>query len=362
MTDFNGLVVFPQFSQKDKIYREEFVDEFKMLLKNLSIVTKQVLEYEIKKIYPATYISGYRVQFIKKEILKNNISVIAFLIDLSSTQRFNLIKEFSDTDVTILDRQEVILEIFRLNATTKYAKLQVELAQLQYILPQLKGLSEFSRLGGRVGTRGPGEQQLEYDRRNILKRITTVKRKLKKLDTNYKVQSKKRKNIFKVAICGYANSGKTSLLNRLTRYDGKTMRRPFTTLDTRIKRSYVDRETILVIDTIGFIRNLPKNLFIAFKTTMNVLNDVDLLLILYDLAAKDIGIQIEAVENQLSNILKSPKNKVIVFNKIDKKIAVMRIESFKKRFSDAFFISAKNNEGIEKLKKSLKFSKEKVKY
>ncbi len=358
---YKGLLVFPVTSKDEDIYRAEMQEEFERLLKNIDIRCSRSYVFEQRKVSPRTYIGKGHLGIIAGMLKEEKYDALCFLKELTPTSRYNLEKELGAFVPVITDREEVIIEIFRRNARSAAAALQVELAFLRYELPRLKGAEGFSRPGGSIGTTGPGEQKLEYQRRNVLKRISVIKGKLKKIENNYRQQSKKRRGMFTAAICGYTNSGKSTLLNCLTGSDAATMTRPFSTLDTLVKRGYIEGDTMLFVDTIGFIRDLPSTLLIAFKTTLSTLSDVDLVIKMYDISAKDIGVQMGIVNEYVSEIAKN-KKELVVFNKVDTKFGRTRLEAFRKRFPEAVFISAKKGENIDFLKQVLKKYKEKVKY
>ncbi|MCD6577865.1 GTPase HflX [bacterium] len=364
MTDspFKGILIFPQRKIDQITYSQDIIKENITLLKNINIQIKKTFEFKLKNINPATYIGKGKLQEIYEYTSENDIEIIVFVNELSPTQKFNIEKLFATLNIDIIDREEAIISIFSKNAKTRFAKIQVELAYFRYLLPRLKGNTQFSRTGAGISTRGPGEQKLEMDRRYILKRIAHLKDKIKKMKAVFIEQSKKRKDLFTIAICGYTNSGKTTLLNKITHSHGKTLKRPFTTLDTLTKKRWLVNETVIFTDTIGFIRDLPKNLLEAFEGTIDVINNANIIIELYDLSAADIGVQINTVGNVLENILKNKIKHMVIFNKIDKKMGKLRHKSFEKRYSEAFFISAKENIGIEKFIDFLKIQKEFVKY
>ncbi len=359
---YRGILIFPQRNIEQITYAPHIIKENITLLKNIDIGIKKVFNFKLRSVNPATFIGKGKLKEIFDYTAENDIEIIVFLNELSPSQKFNIEKLFSQLKVEIIDREEAIIYIFSQNAKTRFAKIQVELAYYRYLLPRLKGNTQFSRTGAGIRTRGPGEQKLEMDRRYILKRISHLKDKIKKMRTAFLEQSKKRKELFTVAICGYTNSGKTTLLNEITHAKGKTLKRPFTTLDILTKKRWLGDETIIFTDTIGFIRDLPKNLMEAFEDTIDIINNVDLIIELYDLSASDIGVQMEIVNDVLEKILKKPINKIIIFNKIDKKMGKMREKAFKNRYPNALFISAKKNINIENLIKILKNQKEFVKY
>lgn len=298
-----------------------------------------------------TVIGSGKVEELKDLCEANEIKLVTFDIDLSPSQIRNLENELGD--VSVIDRSMLILDIFALHATSGEGKLQVELAQLKYTAPRLMGKgSEMSRLGGGIGTRGPGETKLESDRRHLQRRITALENELEVLDKNRRTMraSRDKSGITKVAIVGYTNAGKSTLLNRLTDAGILAEDKLFATLDpTTRKYELPGGETVLLTDTVGFIRNLPHHLVKAFKSTLDEAVYADVLMILIDASDEEFPTQLEVTQKLLSELGAAEKPTIYVFNKCDLGIvcppsAVINTDSDKH-----ICISAQSGEGVEQL-------------
>lgn len=298
-----------------------------------------------------TVIGSGKVEELKDLCEANEIKLVIFDIDLSPSQIRNLENELGD--VSVIDRSMLILDIFALHATSGEGKLQVELAQLKYTAPRLMGKgSEMSRLGGGIGTRGPGETKLESDRRHLQRRITALENELEVLDKNRRTMraSRDKSGITKVAIVGYTNAGKSTLLNRLTDAGILAEDKLFATLDpTTRKYELPGGETVLLTDTVGFIRNLPHHLVKAFKSTLDEAVYADVLMILIDASDEEFPTQLEVTQKLLSELGAAEKPTIYVFNKCDRGIvcppsAVINTDSDKH-----ICISAQSGEGVDQL-------------
>ena len=298
-----------------------------------------------------TLIGSGKVEELKGICEANDIKLVIFDIDLSPSQIRNLEKELGD--VNVIDRSMLILDIFALHAVSGEGKLQVELAQLKYTAPRLMGKgSEMSRLGGGIGTRGPGESKLESDRRHLQRRITALEAELEVLDKNRRTMraSRDKSGLTKVAIVGYTNAGKSTLLNRLTNAGILAEDKLFATLDpTTRKHELPGGETVLLTDTVGFIRNLPHHLVKAFKSTLDEAVYADILMILIDASDPEFPTQLSVTEQILADLGASEKPTIYVFNKCDKGMvcppsAVINTDSEK-----YICISAQSGEGVDEL-------------
>ncbi len=298
-----------------------------------------------------TLIGSGKVEELKGICEANDIKLVIFDTDLSPSQIRNLEKELGD--VNVIDRSMLILDIFALHAVSGEGKLQVELAQLKYTAPRLMGKgSEMSRLGGGIGTRGPGESKLESDRRHLQRRITALEAELEVLDKNRRTMraSRDKSGLTKVAIVGYTNAGKSTLLNRLTNAGILAEDKLFATLDpTTRKHQLPGGETVLLTDTVGFIRNLPHHLVKAFKSTLDEAVYADILMILIDASDPEFPTQLSVTEQILADLGASEKPTIYVFNKCDKGMvcppsAVINTDSEK-----YICISAQSGEGVDKL-------------
>ena len=294
---------------------------------------------------PATFVGKGKAQEIKDMSLATDSDTVVFDDELSPAQQGNLEKILGRS---ALDRTAVILDIFAQNASSTEGKAQVELAQLKYRLPRLRSAARtFSQQGGGIGTRGPGETQLEVDRRRLVRRVHKLEEELRKLAKNRAVQSKARKRTSnrRVALVGYTNAGKSSVLNRLTDAGVLAEDRLFATLDaTTRKLSLPGGEKLFLTDTVGFVRKLPTQLVEAFKSTLDVVIDADLLSHVVDASAPDVQGNIDAVRRTLHAIGAQDVPEVMVFNKIDLNPDV---DGLLARFPGAVAVSAKEGTGID---------------
>ena len=305
-----------------------------------------------RKFEPATLLGIGKAQELAEIGAQLNIDLLIFDAELSAAQ----IRNIEDiVGVRVIDRTTLILDIFSKHARTREAKLQVELAQLEYRLPRLVGMgSEFSRLGGGIGTRGPGEKKLEVDRRRIKERISTLKRMLKKIEHSKTVQRKRRADIPKVAVVGYTNAGKSTLVNALTRAKLFTSQQLFSTLDSNTKVLFVPpRHKVLVSDTVGFLKDLPHDLIASFHATLAEVLEADMLIHIVDATAEDLEAKIATVDNVLEEIQADTKPRVLVFNKIDRLFDEER-DRYKRKFPRAVLISATKAIGLETLRSNLR--------
>lgn len=302
-----------------------------------------------------TVIGSGKVDELKQICEANETELVIFDIDLSPSQIRNLEKELGD--VSVIDRSMLILDIFALHAVTGEGKLQVELAQLKYTAPRLMGKgTELSRLGGGIGTRGPGESKLESDRRHLQRRITALEQELEVLDKNRRTMraSRDKSGMTKVAIVGYTNAGKSTLLNRLTDAGILAEDKLFATLDpTTRKHELPGGETVLLTDTVGFIRNLPHHLVKAFKSTLDEAVYADILMILIDASDEEFPTQLSVTQQILGELGASDKPTIYVFNKCDRGMvcppsAVINTDSEK-----YICISAQTGDGVDELSQLL---------
>ncbi len=273
---------------------------------------------DIKRIDPATFIGSGKVKEIASAVKETNADIVVIDDELSAVQNRNLENGLS---AFVLDRTAVILDIFAMRARTREGKLQVELAQLEYLAPRLAGRGQmFSQQAGRIGTRGPGETQLEYDRRRIKNRITNLKKMIEGVRETRKIYRAKRKAvpIPLVAIVGYTNAGKSTLMNALTHAGLFVEDKLFATLDPTVRRFRLPSgREILLADTVGFIRRLPHQLVAAFKATFEEISHADLLLELIDVSDPDAEQQSKVVENVLREMSLNHKPRIVVLNKSD---------------------------------------------
>lgn len=302
---------------------------------------------------PRTFVGSGKVEEISRLCRSTGADLIIFDDELTPSQQSNLEKSV-DRDLKVIDRTALILDIFALHATTKEGRLQVRLAQNQYLLPRLRGMWSHlasNRMGGGVGSRfGEGESQLEVDRRLVRKRITTIKRELAHLAEVRAVQRESRyeSGMFKVSLAGYTNAGKSSLLNRLTNADVLAYDKLFATLDsTTRKYELPEGREITLTDTVGFIQKLPTTLVEAFKSTLDEITGSDLILHVVDASSDEFEEQIVAVEEVLEQINAQTLPRVLVFNKCDL-LTIEQQEALANRY-DALLVSAETGEGIDRL-------------
>lgn len=306
-----------------------------------------------ERIDPATYIGSGKASELASLTTALDIDVVVFDHPLSPAQQRNLAQTFH---CDVVDREALILDIFAQHATTKVGALQVELALLRYNLPRLRGQGKvLSQQGAGIGTRGPGETKLETDRRRILQRISKLERELKKAAAHRETQRKRRRKsqIPQVAIVGYTNAGKSTLLNALTDADALVEDRLFATLDPTVRRlDLPDNQTVLLADTVGFVRRLPHGLIESFQSTLAEANEADLLIHLVDATDDQPKDQIAAVHEVLGEIDANEIPQLLVFNKSDalSEVQLSRVENL---YPDAVLISALNNEGLEELASAL---------
>lgn len=336
---------------EDKFCKEN-LDEIVDLVKSAGAEVYGYKTQVIKSVTPATYIGKGKLEEIKREIENTDVNLIVFDGELTPSQTLN-IAEILDTKT--IDRTTLILDIFALNAKTSEGKLQVELAQLKYLYPRLKGKGAgLSQQGAGIGTRGPGETQLESDRRYIRQRINFLENSLEELKIRRNLQRERRKKneVRTVALVGYTNTGKSTLLNKLTNSDVLTKNQLFATLDPTVRKMQLDDMEICVVDTVGFVKNIPHNLIEAFKSTLEIAVTADLVLNVCDAKGNYIE-QIETTEKTLKEIDENTKS-VTVYNKCD------GLVDFSEYPKDGIFISALTGLGIDNLKKYINdFFKEK---
>ena len=294
----------------------EYLDELEFLADTAGAVTVRKFLQRIPYPNPRTFVGKGKLEEIREFVESNDIGMAIFDDDLSSKQVANIERELK---VKILDRTSLILDIFAKRAQTANARTQVELAQYQYLLPRLTRMwTHLERQRGGIGMRGPGETQIETDRRIILNRISLLKEQLKEIDKQKAVQRKNRGKLTRVALVGYTNAGKSTLMNVLSKSDVFAENKLFATLDTTVRKVVIDNLPFLLTDTVGFIRKLPTHLVDSFKSTLDEVREADLLLHVVDISHPNFEDQIEVVDKTLAEICKGEDKPVImVFNKID---------------------------------------------
>lgn len=307
---------------------------------------------QVKDSYdPRTCIGKGKVMEVAELCRNNDIELVIFDFELTPAQIRNL--EGDIGDVTVIDRSMLILDIFALHAVSGEGKLQVELAQLRYTAPRLTGKgTELSRQGGGIGSRGPGESKLETDRRHLKEKIVTLERRLRELEDNRAVMraQRDRSGLTKVALVGYTNAGKSTLLNSITGADVLAQDKLFATLDpTTRKTELPGGESILLTDTVGFIRKLPHHLVKAFRSTLDEVRYADILLIVSDATDPEVPEHLKVTESVISELGASDKPMIYVYNKCD----LADEGLFESRAENTVFVSAKDGRGIDRLLNSI---------
>ena len=311
------------------------------------VVAKVVQER--KKIDPAYYLGKGKAEFIKQICGMERASTVVFDEELSPAQVKNLEKIINRK---VIDRSGLILDIFAHNAKSKEAKTQVELAQLNYLLPRLtRRWTHLERQDGAIGLRGPGETQLETDKRLISNKIKKLKQELKNIETQRKTQRKSRKNMFRASLIGYTNSGKSTLMNLLTDSSVLVENKLFATLDSTIKKMFLRNKNVLLLsDTVGFIKKLPHQLIASFKSTLEEIRESDILIHVVDISHKNFREHIETVHLVLHELDIDDKFMVTVFNKIDLLEDENKMISIREEYPESIFASAKLGIGTNSLK------------
>ena len=303
--------------QQDEARSSEYLDELAFLADTAGAETVKVFTQRVDYPNPRTYVGKGKLEEIRAFIeADGRISMAIFDDDLSSKQTANIEKELG---VKVLDRTTLILDIFARRAQTATAKTQVELAQYQYLLPRLTRMwTHLERQRGGIGMRGPGETQIETDRRIILSRISLLKQQLKDIDKQKAVQRKNRGKLTRVALVGYTNAGKSTLMNVLSKSDVFAENKLFATLDTTVRKVVIDNLPFLLTDTVGFIRKLPTHLVNSFKSTLDEVREADILVHVVDISHPNFEEQIDVVDRTLREVCGgSDKAMLLVFNKID---------------------------------------------
>ncbi len=294
---------------------KDYLDELSFLTETAGGVVSKTFIQKVDSPNPKTFIGSGKIIEIQSYCKNNNIGSVIFDDELSPTQQLNLEKILK---AKIIDRTGLILDIFAQRATTSYAKNQVELAQYQYLMPRLKGLwTHLERQKGGIGMRGPGETEIETDRRIVRDRISLLKKKLSNIDKQMSVQRGNRGSLVRVALVGYTNVGKSTLMNLITKSDVFAENKLFATLDTTVRKMVIRNLPFLVTDTVGFIRKLPTQLIESFKSTLNEITESDLLLHIVDISHPNYEEHIDSVNEILGQIDSSDKPLILVYNKID---------------------------------------------
>lgn len=356
---------------QNELKANEYLAELAFLADTAGAVTVKTFLQRLDYPNTRTFVGKGKLEEIKKFIEDNDIGMVIFDDDLTTKQVSNIERELQ---VKILDRTSLILDIFARRAQTANAKTQVELAQYQYLLPRLTRLwTHLERQRGGIGMRGPGETQIETDRRIILDKIARLKEELKAIDKQKAIQRKNRGKLTRVALVGYTNVGKSTLMNLLAKSEVFAENKLFATLDTTVRKITIENLPILLTDTVGFIRKLPTNLVDSFKSTLDEVREADILLHVVDISHPNFEEQIEVVNKTLKEVCGgADKPTIMVFNKIDayrftpkdeddltpatrENVPLEQLKEtwMAKTGDEAVFISARKNENIDELKAKL---------
>ncbi len=294
---------------------EEYLEELEFLALTAGALTVKKYIQKLNSPHPRTFIGAGKAEEIELYIKENDVDMVIFDDDLTGKQTNILEKQFQRK---IIDRSTLILDIFAKRAQTAQAKTQVELAQLQYLLPRLRGLwTHLERQRGGIGMRGPGEQEIETDRRIVRDKISLLKKKLNKIDLQNKTQRKNRGELIRVGLVGYTNAGKSTLMNTLSKSEVFAENKLFATLDTTVRKVVFDNMPFLLSDTVGFIRKLPHHLIESFKSTLDEVRESDILLQVVDISHPQYEDHVNTVVQTLNELGASDKPIVLVLNKID---------------------------------------------
>jgi GTPase len=347
---------------------QEYIDELKFLAETAGAFTEKVFLQKMTTENPKTFVGTGKIEEIREYVVENNIDLAIFDDELSPSQLRNI---ETILQIKVLDRNNLILDIFASRARTSSAKTQVELAQLQYLLPRLTNLwTHLERQKGGIGMRGPGETQIETDRRIINTKISLLKEKLKAIDKQSSVQRGNRGQLVRVALVGYTNVGKSTMMNMLSKSEVFAENKLFATLDTTVRKVVINNLPFLLTDTVGFIRKLPHQLVESFKSTLDEVREADLLIHILDISHPNFEDHYKVVNETLAEIDKIEKPVILVFNKIDAYKFVQKdeddpspmlkenysLEDLKKTWMSKLngqlcvFISAQEKENIEELK------------
>jgi GTP-binding protein HflX len=362
-----GLITQNQSEEQLK----EYLDELAFLAETAGAVAVNRFVQRLDTPNPRTFVGSGKLDEIIHFVQENEIDMVIFDDELSPSQIRNVERELK---VKVLDRSNLILDIFASRARTAHAKTQVELAQYQYLLPRLAGMwTHLERQKGGIGMRGPGESQIETDRRIILDKIALLKKKLEKIDRQMATQRGNRGALVRVALVGYTNVGKSTLMNLLSKSDVFAENKLFATLDTTVRKIVLYNVPCLLSDTVGFIRKLPTQLVESFKSTLDEVREADILVHVVDISHPNFEEQIRIVNQTLDDIECLDKPTLLVFNKIDtfrfvekdeddltpKTRENMSLDDLKKTWmgnpelNQAVFISAANKQNVEELRQRL---------
>jgi GTPase len=308
------LVGVIQQDQTEEL-EKEYMDELKFLAETAGAHTLKIFTQKLSHPDSRTFVGKGKLEEIKKYISLRNVELVIFDDELTGSQITNIEKELQ---ITTIDRSDLILDIFASRAKTAQAKVQVELAQYQYILPRLKGMwKHLERQGGGIGSRGPGETEIETDRRIVKDKISLLRKRLNEIDKQAFTQRKERGEFIRVALVGYTNVGKSTIMNLLSKSDVLAENKLFATLDTTTRKVVLGHTPFLLSDTVGFIRKLPHHLIESFKSTLDEVREADILLHVVDISHAQFEEQLAVVNKTLHELKSDDKPVIIVFNKMD---------------------------------------------
>ncbi len=358
-------------SKEDKLRIDEYLDELEFLVETAGGESYERFIQQIDKPNPRTFVGSGKINEISAYVKDNDIDTVVFDDELSPSQLRNIEKE---VNCKVLDRTNLILDIFAQRARTAHARVQVELAQYEYLLPRLTGMwTHLSKQKGGIGMKGPGEREIETDRRIVRDRISRLKKQLEQIDRQKATQRKNRGKLVRVALVGYTNVGKSTLMNLLSKSDVFAENKLFATLDTTVRKLAVGNLPFLISDTVGFIRKLPHGLVESFKSTLDEIREADIIVHVVDVSHSDFEEQINVVDATLAEIGSRDKDYLLLFNKIDaypqkQQEFEMLVETDEKEYvpleelkktwmasadHPVLFISAKNKINIDELRKKL---------
>ena len=358
-----GVITSRQTEEQSTEYLDEL--EFLATTAGAKVYGRKVQRLDVPN--PKTFLGSGKIEELKMFIEANELDIAIFDDELSPAQLRNIEKVI---EIKILDRTNLILDIFAQRAQTSYARTQVELAQYQYLLPRLtKMWTHLQKQKGGIGMKGPGETEIETYRRNIRDRISLLKKKLGSIDKQMAVQRKNRGGMIRVALVGYTNVGKSTMMNLLSKSDVFAENKLFATLDTTVRKVVIENLPFLLTDTVGFIRKLPTQLVESFKSTLDEVREADLLIHIVDISHKNFEEHIESVNQTLEEINSSNKPSILIFNKIDnytyvekdeddlteRKVENNSLEDWKKTWmakmgNKVLFVSATKKENIDEMK------------
>ena len=357
-----GLILKNQL--KEEV--DEYLQELQFLAMTSGAQTVKIFLQKLDTPHPATFVGKGKINEIKEYIKEQGVDMAIFDDDLEATQIRNVERIL---ECKILDRSNLILDIFASRARTAHAKTQVELAQYQYLLPRLTRMwTHLERQKGGIGMRGPGETQIETDRRIIKQKINLLKKKLTKIDNQKIAQRSNRGNMVRVALVGYTNVGKSTIMNILSKSDVFAENKLFATLDTTVRKVVINTVPFLLSDTVGFIRKLPHQLVESFKSTLDEVREADILVHVVDVSQSAFNDHYEVVNQTLNDLLQTEKPTIMVFNKIDrvnKNKLDINVDQLKKSWLSKLnnkhvFISATKKQNLDQLREVINRETKKI--